>query len=58
MEAIATSMTAGSWGGEIGCIRMDIEYHVRGTVSDEGILMGPYVVEELLNSFHGVLGRC
>ncbi len=48
-EEIATTATVGARGREKQCIRMDVEYHIGGAVSDDGIWMGPHVIKELVN---------
>jgi hypothetical protein len=54
-EDVTTGAAASMRGGEIQGIRMYVENHIKSTVSNCGIRMGPHVVKELVNSFLGVL---
>jgi hypothetical protein len=54
-KEVATGAASCMGGREIRCVGMDIEDHVRGTVSCDGIGVRPHVVEELLYRFLGVL---
>jgi hypothetical protein len=56
-EKITTGMAAGTRGREIQSIGMYIETHIGCTVFNCSIRMGPHLVEELVNSFLGVLSR-
>ncbi len=54
-EEVATSMASCTRGGEIRRIGVDIEYHVRGAVSHDGVGVRPHVIEELADPSLGVL---
>ncbi len=53
---VATCAALCMGGGEIRRIGMDVEDHVRGTVSYDGIGVRPHMVEELHYPFLGVFG--
>ncbi len=55
-EEVATSTASGMRSGEIRCIRVDVEYHVRGVVSYDRVGVRPHVIEELVDPFLGVFG--
>jgi hypothetical protein len=44
-------------GREIRRVRVDVEYHVQGVVTYDGVGVRPHVVKELLELFLGVFGR-
>ncbi len=55
-EEVATSMALCTRGGEIKHIGVDVEYHVRGAVSYDGVGVHPHVIEELVDPSLGVFG--
>ncbi len=55
-KEVATGAALCSGGGEIRRIRMDIEDHVRGMLSYDGIGVRPHVVKGLLYPFLDVFG--
>ncbi len=55
-KEVATSAASCTGGGAIRCIVMDVEGHVQGTVSYDGVGVHQHVVEELLYPFLGVFG--
>ncbi len=55
-EEVANSMALCTRGGEISRVGVDAEYHVRGTVSYDGIGVCPHVIEELVDPSLGVFG--
>ncbi len=55
-EEVATSTALCTKGGEIRCVRVDVEYQVQGAVSYDGVGVHPYVIEELVNPSLGVFG--
>jgi hypothetical protein len=50
-EEVATGTAPCMRGKEIRCVRVDVEYHVRGAVLYDGVGVCPHVIEELLDPF-------
>ncbi len=48
-EEVATSTALCTRGGEIRRVRVDVEYHVQGAVSCDGVGVRPHVIEELVD---------
>jgi hypothetical protein len=53
-EEVATSTASCTRGGEIRCVGVDVEYHVQGAVSYDGIGVRPHVIKELVDPSLGV----
>ncbi len=53
-EEVATSTALCTRGRKIRCIGVDVEYHVRGAVSYNGVRVHPHVSKELVNQSLGV----
>jgi hypothetical protein len=55
-EEVATSTASCMKSGEIRCVGVDVEYHVRGAVSYDGVGVRLHVIKELVNPSLGVFG--
>ena len=53
-EEVATSTALCTRGGEIRHVGVDVEYHVQGAVSYDGIGLRPHVIKELVDPSLGV----
>ena len=52
---MATSTAAGTTGVVVAGIAVEVQYHVTGIVSDDGIRMGVAVIEEVVHGINGAL---
>ncbi len=55
-EEVATSTALCMRGREIRHVRVDVEYHVSGAVSYDGIRVRPHVIEDFVDPSLGVFG--
>lgn len=55
-EEVATHAGAGVAGRKVRCVTVDVQGHVTGVVSNDGIRVCTAIVEEMGDSIHGGLG--
>ncbi len=55
-EEVATDSAAGVGRCEVACVGVDVEDHVGGVITDDGLWVGGHVIQEGIDPFHCLLG--